>query len=175
MHSGFISRRQFLRGDLRGAKNAIRPPWSSSSFAASCDRCGACVSSCPEKILRVGDGGFPVVDFSRGECTFCGKCVTACDRGALTGDEEAWTLKATVSESCLAVRGVVCRSCGESCEPGAIRFRLASGCVARPEIEVNACTGCGACYKPCPVDAVVLSYHAAGEAMDHPIVMGANV
>jgi len=43
-----------------------------------CTRCGACAAACPETIITAGDGGFPAVDFHRGECTFCGACADAC-------------------------------------------------------------------------------------------------
>ena len=36
----------------------------------------------------------------------------------------------------------------------AIRFPLVAGGVPRPEIDTGACTGCGACVAPCPVNAI---------------------
>ena len=65
-------------------------------------------------------------------------------------------LKAVIAAGCLALNRVVCRSCGEACEAGAIRFRLAPGGVSRPEISLEACNGCGDCVGACPVRAIAM-------------------
>lgn len=156
-----VSRAQFLRGDFGGNRQAFRPPWAvaEADFVEMCNRCGDCLPACPEKILEKGRGGFPLVNFSLGECTFCGECVKVCKSKALrqTEGEQPWALKARIAASCLALNQVVCRSCGESCPTSAIRFRVATGAVARPEIDPVACTGCGACVGPCPVAAVTIA------------------
>ncbi|HEB99224.1 MAG TPA: ferredoxin-type protein NapF [Thiotrichales bacterium] len=162
-----ISRFQFLRGDFGGRETSPRPPWSISeqAFLESCSRCDACFTACPERILVRGRGGYPEIDFSRGECTFCGRCARACPTAALGVPEgPPWLLKAEIDERCLAAGGVVCRTCGEQCETGAIRFRLAAGGVARPELDLARCTGCGACVAPCPAQAIrVLPPHQRKE------------
>ena len=66
-------------------------------------------------------------------------------------------LATVIAASCLAYGNVVCRSCGETCEVGAIRFRPRLGGAAVPEVEGGKCTGCGACMAPCPVKAIVLA------------------
>ena len=102
------------------------------------------------------DGGFPGVDFGRGECTFCGDCVAACEPRALQRDATTapWDRVAVIGEACLAARGVECRVCGESCPEGAIRFRPRLGGVAHPQLDAAACTACGACIGPCPTRAI---------------------
>ena len=82
-----ISRTQLLRGDFFGRSRPIRPPWSlpENEFVERCTRCGDCISDCPQHILDKGRGGFPQVDFSRGECLFCGECVQTCTTGVLAG------------------------------------------------------------------------------------------
>ena len=156
--SNGISRAQFIRGNFSGSKQVIRPPWALAEpdFVGACSRCGDCIGVCPEKILETGRGGFPQVNFSKGECTFCGDCAGKCKSGALNRLAEGapWRLKAVVAPSCLALKQVGCRTCGDSCPVGAIRFRISVGAVARPEVDLAACTGCGACYGPCPVSAV---------------------
>ncbi|MBU1689330.1 MAG: ferredoxin-type protein NapF [Gammaproteobacteria bacterium] len=155
-----ISRAQFIRGNFRGSKQVIRPPWAMAEldFVEACTRCGDCVGACPEKILETGRGGFPQVNFSKGECTFCGDCAGKCKSEALNKrvDDAPWSLKAVVAPSCLALKQVVCRTCGEACPIGAIRFRISVGAVSRPEVDPLACTGCGACYGPCPVSAITI-------------------
>ena len=153
-----ISRLEFLRGSWRGGNAPIRPPWALAEplFLNSCDGCAACIDACPEKLLIQGRGRYPRVDFSRGECTFCQGCVEVCNAGALAvqADQPAWDLQAVITAACLAMQGVVCRSCAESCEQRAIAFRLALGGVSRPQLQSQLCSGCGACIRPCPVQAI---------------------
>ena len=156
-----ISRRQLFRGDLGGREVPRLPPWADaeSEFLQRCERCDDCARSCPESIIRVGDGGYPVIDFDLGACTFCAECLTVCRGRALRGDPDCdppWTLKAVIASTCLAEQGVVCRSCGEVCDERAIRFRLRVGGAAQPQLETELCTGCGRCVGVCPVRAVAI-------------------
>ncbi|WP_035853497.1 ferredoxin-type protein NapF [Deefgea rivuli] len=149
------SRRNLLFGRKPQTPNAPPPPWAVPQFLDRCTRCGDCVSACPTQIIKVGAGGFPNVDFSAGECTFCGDCASACTPQALLHSEAApWSLRANISESCLAEQGIECRICGEACDERAIRFELAIGKVAHPHIKTEQCTGCGACLAPCPSQSI---------------------
>lgn len=159
---GSVSRLQFLSADFSGRRSPFRPPWALEEvdFIGRCQRSGACVAACPEKILERGRGGFPSVNFALGACTFCGECVKACHHAAY--HEEAptsapWGLKARIREGCLALSRVVCRTCGEHCPAGAIRFSLLPGATASPEVNVDRCTGCGACVAPCPSGAIAMA------------------
>ncbi len=157
-----VARRGFLRGKFRQVTDEPRPPWAlgAMDFEAHCIRCGDCINACPTRVIRVGDGGFPTMDFSHGECTFCGDCASVCKPGALSREHDAapWALKANLGEACIANKGVECRICGENCEVGAIRFRPALGGIARPTLDEDSCTGCGACVAPCPVDAISVGH-----------------
>lgn len=123
---------------------------------AACTRCGDCVSACPQHILAADKDLRPIVDFSRGECTFCGKCAEACQPRALEKAEgkPPWLLKAHIQANCLARTNVVCRACGDACPVLAIRFSPQVMSAARPEVSDDLCTGCGACYAPCPAQAI---------------------
>lgn len=149
------SRRALFRGRSTGP-SPLRPPWAlaEDEFISRCTRCDACIDACPESILSRGDGGFPTVDFTRGECTFCQACADACVPHALSSGLRApWAIRANVDDSCLALRGVHCQTCRDACPHDAIRFPMRSG-VPRPLVEAAACTGCGACVAPCPVAAI---------------------
>ena len=164
-----INREQFLRGDWGGARGRpIRPPWSveEAQFLENCDRCSACIERCPENIL-ISERGFPRVDFSRGECTFCDECVDACETGALSKpaeESEPWKLTVSIADNCLAKNAVICRSCGEVCDERAISFTLRPGGVSIPEFDQAACSGCGACVRPCPVQAVAVKHFSPERA-----------
>ena len=153
-----LSRRRFLRGEFSSTGKEFHPPWAlgATAFASACSRCEACIAACSASILIRGAGGYPTVDFVRGACTFCGQCVSACRDGALRRDEGAlpWALRAVFGDTCLSVRGVVCRVCGDICEATAIRFRPRAGGVSEPQLDVASCSGCGACVSGCPVDAI---------------------
>lgn len=136
----------------------LRPPWSLSEarFTALCSRCDDCVTVCPSHILQRGDGGFPVVDFSRAACTFCAECVRVCKTGALAQSEASspWSVRAHIGDACLARQKIECRICGEACDEGAIHFRPSLGGVSLPALDAAACTGCGACVASCPVRVI---------------------
>lgn len=167
-----ITRAQFLRGDFRGRRAPLmRPPWArpSSEFMALCTGCGDCIAACPQHLIHSGPGRYPAIDFARGGCDFCAACVASCAPGALTlsaadADAGPWRFKARVDGRCLSLQGVHCRICAEHCEAGAIRFRPSLGGRAQPLIDTQACTGCGACYSPCPNHAIALAEVAGASA-----------
>ena len=163
-----LSRASFLRGNIFGTRNIVRPPWalSESAFTDQCTRCNDCITACPENIIEAGRGGFPVISFANGECTFCGDCHRTCEPGALhasSADARPWDLTVTLGADCLGEQGIVCRLCEDQCEARAIRFPKLGGAGA-PKIDRQSCTGCGACIAPCPVDAI------AAQPQQHPEV-----
>jgi ferredoxin-type protein NapF len=165
-----VSRRQFLRGDIRGTRAAPPPPWAlaAEAFTARCTRCDDCVRACPTSVIRRGSGGYPEMDFSAGACTFCRDCVGACGAGAFNTEATdrfaAFAHRAVVTASCLAANGVVCRACGDSCETGAIRFRLAPAGRSFAQVDLGRCNGCGGCVWVCPVQAISMRVPQAAEA-----------
>lgn len=158
-----VSRAQLLNGNVKGESPPFRPPWALAEevFVECCDGCGDCITACPDKLIVAGRGRLPQMEFTRGGCDFCENCVAACKPGALVQDAVAavrpWNIAASIQPSCLSLNAVICRSCGEACDERAIRFKLETGGVARPLLDSDLCTGCGACFAVCPIQAVTLS------------------
>lgn len=150
-------RRFFLRSK---AKTRVNPlPWIADweSFTEQCTRCGDCIRACEANVIVNGDGGFPTIDFSRGECTFCYACAAKCPEPLFKAKSaKPWDLIATINDQCLTRNGVECRSCSDACETRAIKFQLTLGQVAQPTLNLQDCTGCGACIVPCPVNAIAM-------------------
>jgi ferredoxin-type protein NapF len=166
-----VSRRQFLRGDVRGSRSALRPPWALAEdlFIARCTRCDDCIRACPTAVIRRGSGGYPEMDFGAGACTFCRDCVAACKAGAFSAGAAsrfaAFAHRAVIASHCLAANGVVCRACGDGCETGAIRFRLAPAGLSFAQVDLSRCNGCGDCQRVCPAQAISMKVpQAAAEA-----------
>ena len=151
-------RRLFSRKSAEEVSSLL--PWvaATDSFTDDCTRCGKCVEACETHIIVNGDGGFPTVDFSRGECTFCYQCAEVCPEPIfLPKSESPWQAKAAIKESCLATQNVECRSCSDMCDPMAIEFKLQLNKVAQPVINLDGCNGCGACVSVCPTAAIHVS------------------
>ena len=173
-------RRSFLRGRMVEAAAAQppavqRPPWAVAEdrFTALCVRCHACIEDCPRDVLKVGDGGFPEVNFAAQGCDFCGACEAACEPQALNRHAAeaahgsasplaAWPLwQVCIAPHCLAQQKVECRICADACAPRAIRFKPAPGGISQMALTLPDCTACGECVAVCPVGAVTLSRQAA--------------
>jgi len=157
-----LSRRNLLRGRVSTTPPPIRPPGALAEpeFTSKCTTCDECVTACPEGIIFRGSGGYPEVDFRRGECTFCMRCVDVCADEALSASTQPlWQLELRVLDNCLARGQVVCQACADVCEAEAIRFAPKLGSVATPRIDKDSCTGCGACIAACPEDALEAIAH----------------
>lgn len=181
-----ITRMQLLRGDLKGKNNPFRPPWSipEEYFVDYCTRCDKCIDACFDKLIVKGRGGFPQMDFKQGGCDFCEDCLNTCETNALSkipdttkvnlksenSNESSeslsssesylppWHIKANIDlTNCLSMNATICRSCGESCDDKAIKFELKLGGIAEPILDIEQCTGCGACFAVCPVQVITLT------------------
>jgi len=160
-----MTRARLLRGSRHDNSADIRPPWAVDAvFSEKCDGCGDCITACGQNILRLNAARLPVVDFSEGPCTFCGDCETACKTGALvrtmdrTGPpkDQPWLVTAEVTDKCLALQGTPCIRCLEACEQDVISARPMMHGRTAVSIDAAGCTGCGACFAGCPVEAISL-------------------
>jgi ferredoxin-type protein NapF len=76
-------------------------------------------------------------------------------RALLSGGAAADPTQAPeIGAACLAARDVLCRTCGDICAEGAIRFPPLRGRVALPVLDRERCTGCGDCIEACPMRAI---------------------
>ena len=152
-------RRFFTRREPVSDKPLL--PWlkDHARFTDQCSRCAECVKACETQIIVSGDGGFPQIDFSQGECTFCYQCAERCPENLFVAKQNSpWDAKASINAQCLALQNVECRACAESCEQSAIVFQLAVGRVAQPKLNTELCNGCGACVATCPTSSILVRY-----------------
>jgi len=161
-----VSRRAFFRSISKPlgqhkeeAPLCVRPPYgeSESAFQNKCIACEskACVTSCDEKIIIIGEDGTPELSFAKSGCTFCDACALACPEGVLslshTHNAEQLNAVFRISlDACVAHHGVICHSCKEPCIDDAILFNG----LFNPVIDDDRCTGCGFCMARCPTEAI---------------------
>lgn len=149
------ARRSFLRGGSPVATDR-QPPWTGPDFTDQCLRCGDCINACPEQVLVKGDGGFPQMNFEREGCSLCQTCVEVCPAPVFDLQRPAFSWRAHINTSCLALNNIHCQSCQEHCDTRAIHFSYQLGRVPGPNVDNEQCTGCGACLSACPQDAIQL-------------------
>lgn len=149
-------------GAMPAGSGYLRPPGAvdEAGFASVCQRCGACVSSCPADAIFALDesygiaAGTPVIDADRAACVVCDGlvCTTGCPSGALTEILDAAQIRMGTAEVygglCVRTAGESCTLCVDRCPLGeqAIRF-VTSG---PPEVLAAGCVGCGVCQVSCP-------------------------
>ncbi len=149
------ARRRVLFGRRQAQSPPVRPPWANAqAFTDLCTRCGACLAACAETIIVKGDGGFPTIDFRRGECTFCGACADVCPQPLFDRSQTPWRLEPSIGPECLTHIGVICQTCRDICPENVFSFVLVAHRVPQPTVDPAACTGCGACVSACPGGAV---------------------
>lgn len=157
----------------------LRPPGAVAEdvFAATCRRCGACVSVCPVHAIFALDvhaddprgRGTPVINADLAACVVCDglKCTTVCPSGALRPLKDAFEIHMGLAEVdralCVRSHEQSCTICVDKCPIGARALRFVDG--GPPEVMADGCVGCGVCQFYCPTTPraiVVQSYHALG-------------
>ncbi|UPW20408.1 ferredoxin-type protein NapF [Agarivorans sp. TSD2052] len=149
-------RRMFGSSPTAHNKQHHSLPWLIEAIDKGCSQCGECSKACPEKIIVKGSGGFPTIDFTKGECTFCYQCAESCPESLFHLEEHpAWTNSVVVNgANCLAQNGVYCRTCSDSCDQRAISIKPLLAGKAEVNIDSVECNSCGACISVCPSNAI---------------------
>ncbi|WP_456429721.1 ferredoxin-type protein NapF [Nitratifractor sp.] len=134
----------------------VRPPYVTdfSLFRSHCPECAdtPCVSACEEEIVLIRADRTPMLNFTKGGCTFCDACAEACPEGVLgpEGPERINARFVIETEGCLAHHSTICFACREPCLDDAILFNG----MFNPVIDESRCTGCGFCLSRCPTRAI---------------------
>ncbi|WP_083222437.1 ferredoxin-type protein NapF [Ensifer sp. LC163] len=151
---GAVTTRRGLLLGRQADRMRVLPPGVTLESLTSCTGCGRCVEQCPTHIISLMDER-PSLDFSGGECTFCGDCARACPEPVFAVEGAARLAHVVaIADGCLAKNNVACQSCRDACPQQAIRFRPRTGGPFLPEVDVDSCSGCGACIGICPVGAI---------------------
>ena len=160
------------KGDDEASEGPImlRPPGAipggEDAFLAACIRCGLCVESCPDEVLKFTDlsageaGATPYFIARTKACTLCEheedgrlRCTEACPTAALTPPETKAAVKIGVAvinpRTCRPFVGRGCpRPCWRECPfiNEAIQLHHPRN---RPVVIADRCVGCGICEDRC--------------------------
>ena len=162
-----------ISGIRKAAHEAMHPvnwpaPPGISSFAAfldHCTACGACIAACPSKVIKFSSTQYgithpmrPVLDYDKAWCLAdCVRCTHRCPTGALkplSPDEKKLKPigRARIfPENCFVWTGQSrCLACKHVCPADAISLNRSTPGRVGPEVDHEACIGCGACQNVCP-------------------------
>lgn len=155
-------------------KKAVVPPGADSreAFLAHCTACQLCVSKCPQSIIRpsLTEHGVlhlmqPHLDYSLGYCLHeCNLCTQVCPDGALKpltlADKQRHAVGKAhfeLSNCVTQTDGSACGICSRKCPVGAIDM-VEYGDTFIPQVNTDACVGCGKCEFACPASPVKAIY-----------------
>jgi len=151
------NRRDFFRLFTNDKKDfIIYPPYLNSDSLDKCIECidKPCVEVCEEDIIFISKENKVYIDFKYGGCSFCKECARVCELDVLSikSPNRIDVDFQIDTSSCLAHNNIICSSCIEPCEDGAILFNG----LFNPIIDSNRCSGCGFCYSRCPTEAITI-------------------
>lgn len=140
--------------------SGLSPPWSldSSSFLATCEKCGACGEICPKGVIYYHTkdnrlfGGTPYLDFSSSFCDYCGECVKVCPSGALSFEKGVKELGMAQITRDLCV--ISAEDCGSHCVGSCPESAISIDSSGFPVVDLDVCNGCGGCIAGCKGDAI---------------------
>lgn len=153
------------RRSLRPRAEPLVPPGAQGldNFAGHCIGCQLCVNVCPNNVLVSSTQGAgllqPGMSFEKGYCRpNCVKCGEVCPTGAIRAisveDKKRIGIgKAAIDQGLCIVRvdKIQCSACQRICPQEAISLKGdLSGNLKMPFVDVDRCTGCGACEYVCP-------------------------
>ncbi|CAB1128560.1 protein of unknown function [Candidatus Hydrogenisulfobacillus filiaventi] len=80
----------------------------------SCDACGACVSSCPQGVIKMEETeGIISIAFATNSCAGCGACVTVCPKDSLSVVANThWTVTPSAGHVIREISAARCTRCG---------------------------------------------------------------
>ena len=146
-----ISRRRLFALRTDAVSRAIPPHWVHEvAVVHGCMGCGACVSACPQAIIRPDAARRPTIDSRAGGCTFYAGCVEVCPNSVI----RAFQHRVVIGDACFTVSGTVCQTCGDHCPEAAIRFPVRRSGPAVPSLTLERCGGCDASIAACPAGAI---------------------
>jgi ferredoxin-type protein NapG len=150
----------------------LRPPGAlpEDDFLATCIRCMRCVDACPNNAILPLDDAFgrhrcntPAIKARRQACMLCNriegdylKCTQACPSGALQlirNDPDEIRQKVSMGKAqidldlCYSYNNWTCGACASACPLQGTA--LTRGMWERPEVNTDACLGCGLCERSC--------------------------
>ena len=158
---------------LTRSDELLRPPGvqEENDFLSRCIKCGRCIQACPYVSLKPAGlatgaaAGTPVIDARSQACRLCQDfpCVQACPTKDLRDVEERTDVNMGLAvidnKLCIAMLGMRCEVCYRVCplidEAIRIDYRPRDGdkihSVFAPQINEEACVGCGLCVERCVV------------------------
>lgn len=151
----------------RPASRPVRPPGAidEPEFLGVCVRCGNCIRACPTRIIkpslaqhRPADLLTPILQFRENYCLAdCTKCMEVCPSGALARLSAKNKAKRPIGlpkvdmDVCFLAESRECTECRRWCPHEAIRYEWSEPeYTLIPQIDLDRCTGCGACEAVCP-------------------------
>jgi ferredoxin len=146
----------------------LRPPGAvtEEQFAGLCIRCGNCAQVCPSRIIEpeFGESGVagllaPKLSFEADYCREdCHRCNLVCPSGAIARISLEEKRRRVIGpavvnlDTCLLAEGGECTACIQHCPYEAVSILTgADGFSTEPWVDLEKCTGCGACEVACPV------------------------